>query len=95
MFRLADQLRHGTHRAIDAPASGLEQEHGADAQYGGGQHYAVKAKGKLGHARVEAVTVVGPVPGQLQAPEKGYHLRKLSRSRKHQRRDRRRGQELL
>lgn len=74
VFGLADQLGHGAHGAVDTPAAGLEEHHGDQAQHGGGEHHAVKAEGKLGHAGVEQGSVVGPVPGQLEGPQQGDHL---------------------
>ena len=44
VFHPADQLRHGTHGAVDTPASGLEKRHGQQAQNGRGEHDAVKAE---------------------------------------------------
>ncbi len=40
----ADELRHGTHGAVDAPGARLEQQHGDDAQNSGREHDAVKAE---------------------------------------------------
>ncbi len=74
VFGFADQLGHGAHGAVDAPAAGLEKHHGDEPQHGGGEHDAVETKGELGHAGVEQGAVVGPVPGQLEGPQQGDHL---------------------
>ena len=68
MARSADKLGHGSHRTVDAPASGLKESHGNQAEDRGSQHNAVKAKGKLGCSRVEDGSVIGPVPGKLKGP---------------------------
>ena len=77
MYRVpgfADQLGHGAHRAVDAPATGLEEDHRHQAQHGGSEHDAVEAEGKLGHAGVEQRAVVGPLPGKLEGPQQGDDL---------------------
>ena len=73
-LRPADQLRHGAHGAVHAPGTGLEEEHGDQAQHGGGKHHAVEAEGELDDARVDRRAVVGPMPGQAEGPEKGDGL---------------------
>ena len=84
VFDPADQLGHGPHGAVDAPAPGLEQHHRNEAQDGGGEHYAVKAKGELGYARMEQRPVIGPAPGQLEGPEQSHGLSQLLSSGKDQ-----------
>ena len=68
MACFADKLGHGSHGAVDAPASGLKECHGNQAEDRGSQHDAVEAKGKLGCSRVEDGSVIGPVPGKLKGP---------------------------
>ena len=68
MACFADKLGHGSHRTVDAPASGLKESHGNQAEDRGSQHNAVKAKGKLGCSRVEDGSVIGPVPRQPERP---------------------------
>ena len=68
------ELRHGSHGAVDAPAAGLEEDHGDETQNGGGQHDAVKAEGELGDAGRKESAVIGPVPGQLEGPQQRHRL---------------------
>src|SRR5699024_1861481 len=68
VFRLADQLGHRSHRAVDTPAAWLEQHHGNKAQNGRGEHHAVKAEGKLGHAFMKQGSMIGPMPWELKGP---------------------------
>lgn len=49
IFGFANELGHGAHWAVDAPAAGLVGNHGDEAQNSGGEHDTVKAKGKLCH----------------------------------------------
>lgn len=83
-FRPANQLRHGAHGAVDAPGTGLEQNHGEKAQRGGGQHHAVKAEGELGHAGMDQGSVIRPVPRQLEGPQQCDHLAKVLDPRENQ-----------
>ena len=71
VFRLADELSHGAHGAVDAPAAGLEKYHGEKAQKRGSEHDAVKAEGKLRNARMQERSVIGPVPWQFKYPKNG------------------------
>ena len=82
-FSFADQLGHGSHRAVNTPAPRLKQRHSDQAQNGGSQHYAVKTESKLRGARVEQGSMIGPVPGQLKGPEQRNSLLKISGSGKH------------
>ena len=59
---LADQLGHRAHRAADAPAAGLEQDHGKQAEDGGGQHDALKPERELGDAGGKEGSMISPVP---------------------------------
>ena len=83
-FALADKLRHGTHRAVDAPTAGLKEYHCHQSQNRGGQHHTVKPKGKLRHPRMQQRPVVGPLPGQAERPEQGDHLPEILDPRKDQ-----------
>ena len=74
LFCFADELGHSSHGAVYAPAAGLKQHHGNESQYGGGQHHAVKSKGKLGCAGMEQSSVVGPVPWKLKDPQERHNL---------------------
>ena len=74
---LTDQLGHGPHGAVNAPASGLEKDHGHQAKDGGGQHHAVKAKGKLGRSSMEPGPMIRPVPGDLKGPQERHRLREI------------------
>ena len=47
IFGFANELGHGAHWAVDAPAAGFVGNHGDEAQNSGGEHDTVKAKGKL------------------------------------------------
>ena len=73
-MRLADELGHGPHRAVDAPAAGFKQGHGDQTKNCGGQHDAVKAKCKLGNPRMKQGSMVGPVPGQFKGPQECDYL---------------------
>ena len=83
-FGLADQLRHGAHGAVDAPAAGLEQEHGDKPKNGGGQHDAVKSKRELGDAGVQERSVVDPMPRQTESPQQCHCLFKILGAAKYQ-----------
>ena len=74
MSGLADQLGHRAHRAADAPAAGLEQDHGKQAEDGGGQHDAIKPKSELGNAGGKEGAVISPVPGQPERPQQSHRL---------------------
>ena len=65
IFCFADQLRHGSHRAVDAPASRFEQYHSDKSKDGGCQHNAVKAKGKLSNTFMKECSMICPLPGIL------------------------------
>ncbi len=84
VFRLADELGHGSHGTVNTPAAGLEQDHCDKSQYRGCQHHAVKAEGELGCAGMEQRAVIGPVPRQLECPEQRDNLPKIPGSRKNQ-----------
>ena len=84
MLHFANQLGHGSHWTVYAPASRLEQCHGNQPQHGGGQHYAVEAEGELRHAGVEQGAVIGPVPGQLEGPQQGDRLLQVLHTGEHQ-----------
>ena len=84
LFCFADQLSHGPHRAVDAPAARLEQHHSNKAQHRGCQHHAVETKGKLSHAGMEQSSVIGPIPRKLEGPEQRDHLPEILRSGKNQ-----------
>ena len=73
LFAWLGLLCHGTHRTVDAPGSGAEQEHGDQAQHCGGKHNAVKTKGKLRDPRSD-LNRIGPVPGQLEGPQQCNRL---------------------
>ena len=80
-LRLADQLRHGAHRAVDTPAARFEEKHCDHAQGRGGEHQAVEAVGELsgpGRGR----SVVRPLPGQFEGPEEFNELAEFFCSRK-------------
>ena len=70
----AEKLRHGAHRAIDAPVAGVEEGHGYEPQHGGNEHDAVESKSKLSHTRVEQGAIVGPMPEHLKGPQQGDNL---------------------
>ena len=84
IFRLADQLRHGAHGTVDAPAAGLEQHHRGQSKDGRGQHDTVEAEGELRHAGMEQRPVVGPVPRQFEGPQQGDRLFEILRPSKYQ-----------
>lgn len=84
VFDPADELCHSSHGTVHTPAAGLEQNHGDKSKYGGGQHNAVKAKGKLGNARVQDGSVVCPVPGNLKGPDQLNDLCQVLGAGKHQ-----------
>ena len=84
MFDLADQLHHGPHGAVDAPAAGLEQNHSDQTQHCGGEHHAVKAEGKLRYPQMEQSSMVSPVPGQLEGPQQGDRLPQIPHTGEHQ-----------
>ena len=69
VFCFADELRHGAHRAVDAPGTGPEQRHRDQAQDGRGEHHAVKPKGKLCYPGRANGDSMGPFPGQADAPQ--------------------------
>ena len=75
MSGLADQLCHRSHRAVDTPAAGLEQNHGKQAKDGGGQHDAIKPESELGDAGGKEGSMISPVPWQLKCPKQRYNLR--------------------
>ena len=79
MLDRADHLCHGTHRTVDAPGSGAEQEHGDQAQHCGGKHNAVKTKGKLRDPRSD-LNRIGPVPGQAEGPQQSHYLPQILRA---------------
>ena len=56
----ANQLGHGPHGAVDAPAARLEQNHGDQTEDGGGQHHTIESEGKLRHTGMEQRPVIGP-----------------------------------
>ena len=73
MFYLTNNLRHGSHGAVDAPGTGLPEQKGKNAQYGGSHHDAVKTKSELRHPG-RYVAAVSPMPGQFEHPEQGNGL---------------------
>ena len=80
----ADELGHGAHRTVDAPAAGLEQRHGGKTQHRRGQHNAVKAECELRYAGMEQRAVVGPVPRQFEGPEQRDRLSQTPYTGEHQ-----------
>ena len=74
VFCFTNQLGHGTHGAVDTPASRFIQDHGEKPQDGRGQHNTVKPESKLYGARVEPGAAVSPMPGEFERPQEGCHL---------------------
>lgn len=70
----ADQLGHGSHGTVYAPAAGLKKHHGNQSQYGRGKHNAVKSEGKLSCAGMKQGSMICPVPRELKGPQKGHSL---------------------
>ena len=73
MASSADKLGHGSHRTVDAPASGLKESHCNQAQDRGSQHDTVEAKGKLRDAVRKEGAMVGPAPWELKCPQQCNH----------------------
>ncbi len=77
MLCFAYKLCHSSHGTIHTPGTGLKQNHGYEAQHGGGKHDTVKAEGELGGAVRKKGAVISPVPGKLKGPQKGYSHTKI------------------
>lgn len=71
-FRFAYKLCHCSHRTVNAPRSGLIENHSKKSQYGRSEHYAIKTEGKLSGAVGEQSAAVGPMPRKFKCPQQGH-----------------------
>lgn len=75
MAQLTDALGHRAHRTVHAPRTGLEECHGDESEYGGGQHDTVKTERELRNPRGNRCRRRGgKVPGQTECPQQRDHF---------------------